>query len=75
MERPAVSLRRLTYRQDGLGHYQGTKMHPRPGIDHQIMTPVDFLALLVPQVLLKYEITIRSYGALSTTFGRKVGWG
>jgi len=32
MERPAVSLRRLTYRQsDGMVHYQGTKFHPRLG--------------------------------------------
>ncbi len=74
LERPAVSLRRLQYRKDGMVHYQGTKFHPRLGIDHQLVTPVEFLALLVPHVLLKYEITLRSYGALSTTFRRKVGW-
>jgi hypothetical protein len=28
MERPVVSLRRLQYGQDGLVHYQGTKLHP-----------------------------------------------
>jgi hypothetical protein len=74
MERPAVSLRRLTYRDDGRVHYQGTKLHPRLGIDHQLVTPVEFLAMLVPHVLLKYEVTLRSYGALSTTFRRRAGW-
>jgi len=69
-----VSLRRLTYRQDGLVHYKGTKIHPPLGIDHQLLTPVEFLALLIPHVLLNYEITLRLYGALSTTFRRKAGW-
>jgi hypothetical protein len=73
MERPAVSLRRLTYRTDGLVHYQG-KFHPRLGIDHQLVTAVEFLAMLVPHVILKYEVTIRSYGAISTTFRRRAGW-
>ncbi|MBI4601188.1 MAG: hypothetical protein HY721_04425 [Planctomycetes bacterium] len=36
--------------------------------------PVDFLALLVGHVLLRYEVTIRTYGALSTTFRKRVGW-
>ena len=74
MERPAVSLRRLRYREDGMVHYQGTRFHPRLGIDHQLLTPVEFLAVLVPHVALKYEITLRLYGALSTTFRRKLGW-
>jgi hypothetical protein len=73
MERPAVSLRRLNYRDDGLVHYQG-KFHPRLGTDHQLVTPVEFLAMLVPHVALKYEVTIRSYGALSTTFRKRAGW-
>jgi hypothetical protein len=73
MERPAVSLRRLTYRSDGMVHYQG-KFHPRLGTDHQLVTPVEFLAMLVPHVALKYEVTIRSYGAISTTFRRRAGW-
>ena len=38
----------------------------------------DFLALLVPHIVLRYEVTIRSYGALSTTYRKKVsatsGW-
>jgi hypothetical protein len=74
MERPVVSLRRLTYRPDGMVHYQGTKFHPRLGIDHQLVTPVEFLACLVPHVLLKYEVTLRSYGAVSTTLRRRAGW-
>ena len=55
-------------------HYRSTKFHPRLGIDHQLLTPLEFLALLTPHVLLRYEVTIRTYGALSTTFGKKVGW-
>ena len=74
MERSPVSLRRLTYRLDGRVHYQGTKLHPRLGIDHQLVSPVEFLAMLVPHILLRYEVTIRSYGAASTTFRRKAGW-
>lgn len=75
MDRPPVSLRRLTYRpEDGLVHYQGTKLHPRLGRDHQLLPPLDFLGLLVAHVLLRYEVTIRCYGALSTTFRKRVGW-
>lgn len=74
IERPCVSLRRLTYRGDGMVHYQGTKFHPRLGIDHQLVTPVEFLAMLIPHIALKYEVRIRSYGALSTTFRGKAGW-
>ena len=74
MDRPPVSLRRLTYLPDGLVHYQGIRLHPRLGTDHQLLPPTDFLALLVGHVLLRYEITIRSYGALSTTFRNRVGW-
>ena len=51
-------------------HYQGTRFRPRLGLDHQLLAPVEFLALLVPHVPLKYEITLRLYGALSTTFRR-----
>jgi len=74
MERAPVSLRRLTYRSDGMVHYQGTKLHPRLRTDHQLLTPVEFLAHLVHHVLLRYEISSRCYGAISTTFRRKLGW-
>ena len=74
MERPAVSLRRLDYRRDGRVHYQGSRVHPRLGTDHLLITPLEFLARLVPHVCLRYEVTIRCYGALSTTFRRKAGW-
>ncbi len=74
MERPSVSLRRLTYRTDGMVHYQGTRYHPRLGIDHQLVTPVEFLAMLIPHIALRYEVTIRSYGAVSTRFRTAAGW-
>jgi hypothetical protein len=74
IERPAVSLRRLRYRDDGMVHYQGSRVHPRLGIDHQLLPPVEFLALLIPHVLLKYEVTLRLYGALSTTWRQRLGW-
>ena len=74
MERAPVSLRRLTYQDDGMVHYQGTKYHPRLGTDHQLLPALEFLAMLVPHVMLRYEVTIRSYGAASTTFRKKVGW-
>ena len=55
MDRSPVSLRRLTYRaEEGLVHYQGTKLHPRLGVDHQLLPPLEFLALLVSHVLLRY---------------------
>ena len=72
--RPPVSLRRLTCRADGMLHYQGKRLHPRLGIDHQLLTPVEFLAMLIPHIALEYEITLRSYGAISTTFRRRAGW-
>jgi hypothetical protein len=75
MERAPVSLRRLTYRQDdGMVHYQGTRFHPRLGTDHQLLPAIDFLALLIPHIALRFEILSRSYGAASTTFRKKAGW-
>ena len=44
IERPPVSLRGLTYRPYGMVHYQGNWFHPGLGRDHQLVTPVDFLA-------------------------------
>lgn len=75
MDRAPVSLRRLTYQDDELVHYRGTKVHPRLGTDHQLLSPVDFLAMLVPHTMtLRYEVTIRCYGAASTTTRRRLGW-
>ena len=74
MDRPPISLQRLTYLPDGLVHYQGTRVHPRLGTDHQLLPAVEFLALLAGPVLLRYQVTKRSYGALSTTFRKRVGW-
>ena len=73
MERAPVSLERLEYRSDKLVHYRGN-YHPGLGRDHQLLPAIDFLALLVPHVLLRYEVAIRSYGALSTTIRRRFGW-
>jgi hypothetical protein len=74
MERACVSLRRLKYLPDGRVHYQGTKYHPRLGTDHQLLPALEFLAMLVPHIMLRYQVTLRSYGAASTTFRRKAGW-
>lgn len=74
MERAPVSLKRLTYRDDGMVHYQGTKMHPRLGVDHQLLPPVDFLAALVPHILLRYQVSSRLYGAISTRSRKRLGW-
>ena len=73
IERPPVSLERLTYREDGRAHYRG-KFHPGLGRDHQLVSGVEFLAMLVPHIALRYEVRIRYYGALSTTTRRKFGW-
>ena len=48
-------------------HYQGDKFHPGLGRDHQLVTPVEFLAMIIPHIGLRYEVKIRTYGALSTT--------
>ena len=73
IERPPISLERLTYRPDGMVHYKG-KFHPGLGRDHQLLGGVEFLAMLVPHINLRYEVTIRTYGALSTTIRKKFGW-
>ena len=62
IERPPVSLERLSYRPDGMVHYKG-KFHPGLGKDHQLLSGVEFLAMLVPHIALRYEVTIRSNGA------------
>ena len=54
-------------------HYKG-KFHPGLGRDHQLVSGVEFLAMLVPHIALRYEVTIRYYGALSTTIRKKFGW-
>ncbi len=74
IERPPVSLERLTYRENGMVHYRGGKFHPGLGEDHHLLSGVEFLATLVPHISLRYEVTIRSYGALSTTKRKSCGW-
>ena len=73
MERAPVSLERLAYRDDGMVIYRG-KFNPSLKTDHLYLTGLDFMAKLVPHILLRYECVIRCYGALSTTIRRKFGW-
>ena len=73
MERAPVALERLEYRPDGLVLYRGN-FHPGLGTDHRLVTGGEFLALLVPHVLLRFECVIRSYGAASPRIRRSLGW-
>lgn len=62
MERPPVSLARLEYLPDSRVLYRG-KFNPSLGRDHQLCCAVEFLAMLVPHIALRYESRIRTYGA------------
>ncbi len=73
MERAPVSLERLEYRLDGMVLYRGN-FHPGLGTDHRLVTGIEFLALLVPHIILRFECAIRYYGAISTTIRRQFGW-
>ena len=73
IDRPAVSQKRLEYREDGRVLYRGNFV-PALGRDHQLCSGLDFLALLVPHLALRYECRIHSYGAISTTVRRELGW-
>lgn len=41
--------------------------------DHQLCSGVEFVAMLVPHVALRYESRIRCYAAISTTI-RRTSW-
>ena len=73
MERAPVSLQRLSYLPDGNVIYRD-KFHPGIGRDHQLVSGVEFLAMLVPHITLRYACRIHSYGAISTTIRRQLGW-
>lgn len=73
MERPPVSLERLEYQSDGRVLYRG-KFNPSLQRDYQLSSALEFLAMLVPHVALRYECRIHSYGASSTTIRRQLGW-
>ena len=73
IDRPPVSLKRLQYLEDGRVLYRGN-YHPSLGRDHQLVSGVEFLAMLVPHIALRYKCRIYSYGAISTTTRRKLGW-
>jgi hypothetical protein len=73
MVRPPVALSRLQYLNDGRILYRGN-YNPTLGTDHQLLSALEFLALLVPHVILRYECRIFCYGAISTTIRRALGW-
>jgi hypothetical protein len=54
-------------------HYRGNYL-PSLGRDHQLSSGVEFLALLVPHIALRYECRIQSFGAISTTIRRQLDW-
>ncbi len=68
------SLERLTLLADGRVHYQGTSFHPGLGCDHQLLPGLKFLALFNLYVALRYEVTIRTYRAVSTSRRKRLGW-
>ncbi len=80
-ERAPVSLQRLEYQDDGRVLYKGTRFHPGLGRDHQLVSGLEFLAMLVPHIALRFECRIHSYGAACaaerdhrTTIRRQLGW-
>ncbi|MFQ5655290.1 MAG: transposase, partial [Planctomycetota bacterium] len=74
MQRPPVSLKRLSILEDGRVLYLGTRYHPGLKRDHELVSGLEFVAMLVPHVSLRYQVTIRYYGAISTTIRRQLGW-
>jgi hypothetical protein len=73
MERAPVALERLQYLDDGRVLYRG-RYHPGLGRDHQLVSGLEFLALALPHVALRFEVRIRTYGAISTTRRKRLGW-
>ena len=74
IERPPVSLGRLKYlREEDRVLYSG-KFNPSLGRDCELVSALEFLAMLVPHVALRHECRIFCYGAISTTLRRKFGW-
>jgi len=73
MARAPIALERLQYRDDGRALYRG-KFHPGLNRDQQLCSAIEFLALVVPHIALRYESLFRMYGALSTTLRKRFGW-
>ena len=69
-----MSLERLQYQDDGRVLYRGTRFHPGIGRDYQLVSGVEFLAMLLAHIALRYECRIHTYGALSTTIRRQFDW-
>ena len=73
MERAPVSPQRLTCVDNGEVLYRGN-FHPGFGRDYQLVSGLEFLAMLVAHIALRYECRIHCYGAISTTIRRQLGW-
>ena len=43
------------------------------GRNRRLVTPVEFLAM-VPHIILRYEVEIRTYSVFSTTIRKRFGW-
>ena len=52
-ERAPVSLERLKVQDDGHVLYKGTRFHPGLRRDHQLVSGLEFLAMLVPHIALR----------------------
>jgi hypothetical protein len=50
------------------------RARPSLGTDHRLTSGLEFLALLVPHIALRYECRLRTYGAISTTIRQELGW-
>jgi hypothetical protein len=74
IERPPVSLKRLRYFPEEDRVLYSGKFHPSLGKDHQRLSGLEFLAMLIPHVALRFECRIFCYGAISTTIRRRLGW-
>jgi hypothetical protein len=62
IQRPPVSLERLSYDSGGMVTYEG-RFHPRLGRDYQFVTGLEFLAMLVTHIALRYRKRENASGA------------
>ena len=70
-----MSLEKLEYQDDGRVLYRGgTRFHPGLRRDYQLTSGVELLAMLVAHIALRYESRIHTYGAISTTIRKQLGW-
>ena len=62
---------KLSYLDDGQVLCRGN-FHP--GHHYQLVSGLEFLAMLVPHMAFRYECRIHCSGAISTTIRRQLGW-